>query len=84
MGCETDANDSLSPVIRGEGWGEGPVAYERRSTVVRRRPLSPALSPAYRGEGVGVIVLLALLSISVVARAAAPTSKAATTQKTQD
>src|SRR6185437_15163997 len=36
---------SLSPVLRGEGQGEGP------STQMRGSPITPALSPEYRGEG---------------------------------
>ena len=36
---------SLSPVLRGEGWGEGFDSSEIR------RPLTLALCPEYRGEG---------------------------------
>src|SRR5207302_1699448 len=45
---------SLSPVRRGEGRGEGRAAYKRLDASVRHQPLSPALSPDYRGEGVRV------------------------------
>src|SRR4051812_846932 len=58
---------SLSPVLGGEGRGEGlgargveePIAREdasshpRFSDATRRSPLSPTLSPAYREEGAG-------------------------------
>src|SRR5437016_1562105 len=49
----TPISYSLSPVIRGEGWGEGMAMREgeRRSLSYTYKPLSPALSPAYRGEG---------------------------------
>src|SRR5947208_780037 len=40
----------LAPVLRGEGWGEGSVSKGER-TSIRRRPLTPTLSPAYGGEG---------------------------------
>jgi len=40
----------LSPVLRGEGWGEG-LLPERRVRVNLKRPLTPTLSPEYRGEG---------------------------------
>src|SRR6185437_10419285 len=39
---------SLSPVLGGEGWGEGPFS---RRTQLDKPPLTPALSPEYRGEG---------------------------------
>jgi hypothetical protein len=38
----------FSPVCRGEGQGEGPSA---RTRYLRDRPLNPALSPEYEGEG---------------------------------
>jgi tetratricopeptide (TPR) repeat protein len=41
---------SLSPVPRGEGWGEGLFC---RATQPDERPLTLALSPEYRGEGTG-------------------------------
>ena len=40
---------SLSPVLGGEGWGEG-LSGELR--YLQLPPLTPALSPEYRGEGV--------------------------------
>src|SRR5687768_15977055 len=49
--------DSLSPVLGGEGWGEGrPAALPGTIRAARRKrrprpPLTLALSPAYRGEG---------------------------------
>ena len=56
---------SLSPVLRGEGWGEGRVDSQSLTSIrsqrvdessfidsARTSPLSPALSPEYRGEGV--------------------------------
>src|SRR6185437_6776255 len=39
---------SLSPVLRGEGWGEGPFS---RGAHFPERPLTLTLSPEYRGEG---------------------------------
>src|SRR6266404_5485344 len=43
---------SLSPVLRGEGGGEGSGACEKpQPAFARRLPLSPTLSAAYRGEG---------------------------------
>ena len=44
---------SLSPVLWGEGGGEGLATrrVERRSIFERTLPLPLALSPAYRGEG---------------------------------
>src|SRR5688572_9691278 len=60
--------NSLFPVLRGEGWGEGQRAFRvgqsfdspinhgatNRTTPdsTRTSPLSPALSPEYREEGV--------------------------------
>jgi hypothetical protein len=45
----------LSPVHGGEGRGEGPIPeYSQRS--FRQKPLTPALSPEYRGEGVERLV----------------------------
>src|SRR6185437_60235 len=41
---------SLSPVLRGEGWGEGRFVELRPS---REWPLTPTLSPEYGGEGAG-------------------------------
>src|SRR5687767_12980709 len=48
---------SLSHVLGGEGGGEGQGARadERRSNHESRSPLSPTLSPDYRGEGVNAI-----------------------------
>jgi hypothetical protein len=44
--------DSLSPVLRGEGWGEGPLQSEISNLKSRiAEPLTPTLSPEYRGEG---------------------------------
>src|SRR6185437_6933196 len=40
---------SLSPVLRGEGWGEGPFS---RGAHFVERPLTLTLSPEYRGEGI--------------------------------
>jgi glycosyltransferase involved in cell wall biosynthesis len=42
--------DSLSPVLRGEGWGEGRFADVRTPP---EKPLTLPLSPEYRGEGTG-------------------------------
>ena len=58
LGCSATlwrAFGSLSHVLRGEGWGEGPD-FERiwQAAMLVVRPLTPALSPAYRGEGAGV------------------------------
>src|SRR6185437_7612635 len=39
---------SLSPVLRGEGWGEGPFS---RAAQLDQPPLTPTLSPEYGGEG---------------------------------
>src|SRR6185437_11382149 len=41
---------SLSPVLRGEGWGEGRFVALRPS---REWPLTPTLSPEYGGDGAG-------------------------------
>ena len=51
---EARALFSLFPVLGGEGWGEGPIArrIEPLSIDNITRPLSPDLSPDYRGEGV--------------------------------
>src|SRR6185437_12005402 len=56
----------LSPVLGGEGWGEGPGVEKRKLREGFRRPnlgdrgrqfaawpLTPTLSPEYRGEGAG-------------------------------
>src|SRR6185437_15311177 len=42
---------SLSPVLRGEGWGEGTGVELRNSPEC---PLTLTLSPEYRGEGTGI------------------------------
>src|SRR6185437_2358912 len=39
---------SLSPVLRGEGWGEGPGV---KVALLPEWPLTLTLSPEYRGEG---------------------------------
>ena len=39
--------DSLSPVLGGEGWGEGEI----NPADTKYLPLSLTLSPEYRGEG---------------------------------
>src|SRR5436190_23653858 len=89
MACETDANDSLSPVIRGEGWGEGTAACVSQDAAASCDapvdPPSPPPSPRKRTRGAGVclIALLTLASISVVARAATPTSKPTSKETTQ-
>src|SRR5207247_1603807 len=44
-------SNSLSPVRRGEGGGEGFEAREPQLAVVRNSPLSLTLSPVCRGEG---------------------------------
>src|SRR6185437_9603735 len=41
---------SLSPVLRGEGWGEGPFS---RAAQFAKSPLTLTLSPEYGGEGTG-------------------------------
>jgi threonylcarbamoyladenosine tRNA methylthiotransferase MtaB len=46
--------DSPSPRTRGEGWGEGSIASPRELTEATLKPLSRALSPAYRGDGTEV------------------------------
>src|SRR5688500_5154559 len=64
-----ELSDSLTPVLRGEGWGEGSSLvrcwmFDVECSMFRptktsntqhrpltRGPLSPALSPEYRGEG---------------------------------
>src|SRR6185437_12911932 len=43
--------NSLSPVLRGEGWGEGPAFDSRDIQHLPNRPLTPTLSPEYGGEG---------------------------------
>ena len=43
---ELEISGSLSPVLGGEGWGEGPFTRAAQSA---ERPLT--LSPEYRGEG---------------------------------
>ena len=52
LDSEETAHSSLSPVHRGEGWGEGPSA-EMKSTPLGapQKPLTLTLSPEYRGEG---------------------------------
>jgi hypothetical protein len=43
---------SLSPVLRGEGWGEGLLRSEISNLQFQiALPLSPALSPEHRREG---------------------------------
>src|SRR6266516_4361015 len=98
MPGELDRTNSLFPVLRGEGWGEGSAARSSEEPVTRLRVLrvsaflppraanpSPPPSPRKhpRGEGVCVIVLFALLFVSTVARAAAPTSKPTSKESTQ-
>ena len=45
------SSGSLAPVLGGEGWGEGPGEELSASAPLARPPLTPALSPEYRGEG---------------------------------
>jgi len=42
---EADSVCSLSPFLRGEGWGEGLLGSRQEL------PLTPTLSPLTRGEG---------------------------------
>jgi len=42
---------TLSPVLRGEGWGEGSNAMERVSALDSTAPLPPPPSPEHRGGG---------------------------------
>jgi hypothetical protein len=79
---EDPTTASLSPVRRGDGGGEGPSARgvenqeplnrfgDPRSTdATRRPPLSPTLSPEYRGEAViASLVLIVLPLIAFLAR----------------
>jgi hypothetical protein len=52
VGCNASlwraTSGPLAPVLGREGWGEGSFGERRNSNV---RPLTPALSPEYRGEG---------------------------------
>ncbi len=51
--CKADSC-SLSPVPRGEGWGEGSSVTNRGiATSFHVRPLTLTLSPGYSGEGTG-------------------------------
>src|SRR5580698_6781697 len=50
------ASGSLAPVLGGEGWGEGPGGEERCGSTFAVSPLTPSLSPEYRGEGAGASV----------------------------
>src|SRR6185437_3202110 len=44
---------SLSPVLGGEGWGEGPFLRATQLDAFALSPLTPTLSPEYGGEGDG-------------------------------
>ena len=47
---------SLAPVLGGEGRGEGAIVELARWITFNPRPLTPTLSPAYRGEGAGGVL----------------------------
>ena len=49
---ESSPPASLSPVPGGEGQGEGRSEISNLESQISNAPFSPALSPAYRGEGV--------------------------------
>ena len=57
---------SLSPQRRGEGQGEGPAAPSRApgQPWYDVRPLTPTLSPALRGEGACVVLVMILLAVA--------------------
>ena len=46
-----EGRSSLSPVLRGEGGGGGPALKSQISNLESKEPLTPTLSPEYRGEG---------------------------------
>ena len=54
MPAAPEGPSSLSPVLRGEGGGEGPALKSAMSDPapgIPKEPLTPTLSPEYRGEG---------------------------------
>src|SRR5262245_49426519 len=63
----------LSPVIRGEGWGEGSRSFRRSAAVDSSRALNPSPPPSARctGEREWPFWLIAIVSLSIVLQAIA-------------